>query len=207
MKTQQLEIYVDLDHTALDTAAFKQYLAESLGGYGVSVEAFLKAYWRVRNNGSFSIPKLVEALQFDQFDREAVVHTLTEKAKGCGQFLYPDVLPFLRRAREKDAGVVLFTYGDRAAQELKLSGLQELVSAVDEVLITPDKDKALPSPPGSVRRVIVDDRPEVLERYVDVEGVVPVLVVRAGIERRPSRLRAYCSLLEVAEMLSKEGLW
>lgn len=207
MTTQQLEIYMDLDHTALDTAGLKQDLAESLVQSGVSPEAFFTAYRKVRQNGSFSIMRLVEALGVSPEKREEVTARLQERAAQCGRFLYSDVLPFLEKAKAHRARRVLFTYGDAEVQRLKLTGLGELTARVEEVVITTDGDKLLPKPPSGTRHVVIDDRPEVLERYVDVKGVVPVLVVRAGIERQPSRLRAYRSLAEVAEMLSKEGLW
>lgn len=203
----QLEIALDLDDTALNTAAFKQYLADSLAQYRVSTEAFFDAYRGLRAENSFSIEKLVDALQTNEAHRDAMVRSLTEKISDSERFLYPDVFTFIRQAHRHGARVVLFTYGDKVVQELKLSGLQALVYAVDEVRITEDGDKTLPTPSGNMRRVVVDDRPEILERYIDDPRVTPILVVRSGIKRKESSLPAYSSLDKVVQVLTKEGLW
>ncbi len=202
-----IEVYLDLDDTALDTAAFKQSLAESLVPYGVREEAFFGAYRKVRAAGSFSIAKLVATLPVAPDKRELVAATLAQSASECGRFLYPDVLPFLETARQRGARVVLYTYGDTGVQTLKLSGLQALTSRLDHVEITADGDKPLPPLAPETRRIVIDDRPEVLERYVGVEGVVPVLLARANVTRHSSQLAAYPTLTAVVQMLSKEGLW
>ncbi|MBI4135280.1 hypothetical protein HY477_00915 [Candidatus Uhrbacteria bacterium] len=201
------EVYLDLDDTALDTAAFKQFLADSLVPHGVSTEAFFTAYRKVRAAGSFSIAKLVAGLPVELDKRELVAATLAQCAAECERFLYPDVLPFLETARQRRVRVVLYTYGDEGVQMLKLSGLQALTSQVDRVEITADSDKPLPPLAPKMRRIVIDDRLEVLKKYVGVAEVTPVLLARTNAARQPSKLTAYPTLIAVAQILTKEGLW
>jgi hypothetical protein len=109
-------ILIDLDHTLLNNTAFKTALAESLD---LSPRDWSLAYEQfVRDNGTFEPKAFLAGVPTEQ--QQAFTHTVS----AARQYLYPDALPFLAAAHEKQYRLVLVTFGNVAWQQQKLAALR-----------------------------------------------------------------------------------
>ena len=125
------KIIIDLDHTLLDTTSFKEALAKSLGltpvDWDMAYNKFLADY-QMFNPTDFL--KGVATAQKKQF--EAVV-------KKTGSFLYPDSVPFLKKAIQAGHHVVVLTFGNQDWQTQKL---QHIAWPDGVTLLTTDTTKS-----------------------------------------------------------------
>lgn len=201
MEHNLLTIYIDLDHTLIDTDAYKDELARSLRPFGVTRAKFFADYKAVRMQG-FAIGPLIKRLIRDEAKQKVARAALLRASRTAGLFLYPDVLPFLRAMRRKNVRLILYSWGDRAFQNLKLKSMPRLTSFFRRIMITEDPKKQLPLPVRQGTCLMIDDRSEVLSHYARKYGVLPILILRGG-SHVPG---AFPSLRAVERMLHKRGL-
>lgn len=108
-------LILDLDHTVLNTTAFKTALANSLE---ISQTDWDRAYEQfVRDNGMFRPDDFLRGVT------PAQRHAFETVLKTMRQFLFPDVLPFVRVAHEAGYRLVLLTFGDAHWQKKKVHAL------------------------------------------------------------------------------------
>lgn len=146
-------IILDLDHTLLDTTAFKAALARSLE---IEPAAWEKAYTQfVHDNGMFNAVDFLRGVTPAQ--HKAFAKTLTQ----IRRFFYPDSWPFLRQAQAAGYKVMIVTFGDIAWQQQKIDALR-LPSFVESLVTNLPKIERLAEYIEHVT-VVVDDRATELE--------------------------------------------
>lgn len=109
-------LIIDLDHTLLDTTAFKAALAKSLQ---LSESQWDTAYEHyVQDYGNFNPKDFLQGVPSDQRNAfEAVMNKIQ-------QFLYPDSLDFIQRQMAAGWDVTVLTFGDQQWQQQKLDHLE-----------------------------------------------------------------------------------
>lgn len=197
-----LTIYIDLDHTLLDTEKLKHAFVRALKPFGISKRQFFDVYGRLRTRGSFAIGPFVELLALSPPIQKQALRALEKETGRTQRFLYKDAFPFLRYMQRKKARVALFTYGDPGFQRLKLRGLKKLTALVNKVIITAEENKTIPLPRITGKSVMIDNRPEVVDYYVKRYGMMPIVLDRKGGKGG----HHYHSLTEVAKMLERDAL-
>lgn len=108
-------IIVDLDHTLLNTTAFKSALAKSLD---MSIGDFERVYEQfIRDNGVFRPKVFLAGATVEQ------KRAFNQVLKRLRTFLYTDSMPFLKAAHQAGYRVVVITFGDVVWQKQKLRAL------------------------------------------------------------------------------------
>lgn len=209
-----MTIYIDLDHTLLDTERFKSALQKALRPLGISKSDFVFAYARLRRRRSFAIEPFVALLELSPLIQKKALRALKKETARAERFLYPDVFPFLRYAKKrKGVRVVIFTYGDPGFHRMKLKGMTKLKSFIDGMIITSKEKKNIALPRVSGNVAIIDNRPEVVEYYAKRYGMMPIILDRPspsplpkGEGGRRSGEGHYRSLAAVAKMLERKWI-
>lgn len=201
---KEVVIYIDLDHTLLNTERYKQWLGRSWTGLGVDAQKFDRAYRDLRGQGPFQVEALAKLLFADKRTRFRAVKLLSKRGRAVARFLYSDALPFLKKMRRRGAWVILYTYGDRAFQQFKINSMPRLRALLDQIIIVEDPRKDLCLPRRRGLTVMIDDRPEVLEHYARRNGVIPCWIARQSQSPKTRQaLKPYCSLRAVERLFNK----
>lgn len=158
-------LILDLDHTLLNTSAFKNDLVKSLG--------LTEIQWDNAYN------KFVE--DYSVFHPKDLLHGVDSKVKDAfykvventRRYLYPDSLTFINSALNNGWNVTILTYGQVDWQQQKL----EAINFPKEVVLHPTdepKVKALQNYIGDVTVVIDDNALEidaVKATYPEITGI------------------------------------
>ncbi len=149
-------LILDLDHTLLNTTAFKLALAESLD---LSAYEWEQAYTGfMRDNQLFRVDDFLQGVTPVQ--REAFFSVVEQLRK----YLYPDTLPFLQSAHAAGHTITIVTFGDQDWQAKKLAGLQ-LPAYVQTIATSGTKVSAL-------AELVNDDTLVVDDRAIELEAIV-----------------------------------
>lgn len=155
-------VIFDLDHTLLDTTAFKEALLSAVTACGPSRGEYEDAYRQVvRRDGKVYDydPDAHIALMHDSFAddaaRTAARRGIDAVLRRTAEFLFPGVPELLRDLRRRGVRLTLLTLGNREWQQMKVrhSGVDDLF---DEV-ITTDGDKV-----GLMRRLGSKGQPTII---------------------------------------------
>lgn len=192
-------LYIDFDHTLLDTEAFKHALARAVQPLGISQKFFWKTYRAFRTNNIFSIPAFVRALAADRAIRHGATHALEQITQSGVRFLYPDALPFLRLLKKKGVCCVVFTYGNPRFQRMKIASIPGHRALFDRVLVTTNRKKDVPVLRTHAPAYIIDNRPDVVLRAAR-HGMTPFVLLRGRLRiPRAYRAIAHRSLRTIAK--------
>jgi beta-phosphoglucomutase-like phosphatase (HAD superfamily) len=137
-----MKVVLDFDHVQFDTVAFKDALMNALEPFGVSREEWEQTY-RAHKKGYIYFHKdhlsdLAAAYHVPREQLQAAVDRVTQAA---GQFLYPDVLPFLDWLRTQGIAVTLLSVGEDELQRAKLKGSRLEEYFPDGVITTKSKEE------------------------------------------------------------------
>lgn len=149
-------LILDLDHTLLNTTAFKLALANSLD---LSVAEWDQAYTGfMQDNQLFRVDDFLQGVTAAQ--RESFFQVVDHLRK----YLYPDTLPFLQSAHTAGYQQTIVTFGEQDWQTRKLQGLH-LPDYVQTVATAGSKVAALAELVNE-DTLVVDDRATELEAIV-----------------------------------------
>ncbi|MHA2611800.1 MAG: HAD family hydrolase [bacterium JZ-2024 1] len=170
-------IFLDLDHTLLDTDRFfwgdfsKHLLAR-----GVPEDLWKETYWEVWKEG-YSPRKhyrkiLQKAPARKNLPSFSAFCTLLEQfGEKLPEYLYPDVAPFLQEAKKNGFSLFLLTFGEVAYQKWKVMHLR-LSDSFEQVVFLGKRKKgewiAQFRPDGRI--VVVDNNPQELD---EVKKLLP----------------------------------
>ena len=195
-------LYIDLDHTLLNTENYKRALAKALKPLGINEIFFWSTYRKLREKSAFRIESFAALLFKDKVQQKQAARLLYNKSKSAGQFLYPDVLLFLKLSQKLGFRIIIFTYGDPYFQRLKIESITAFRTLLDRVIITSaqTKNRALPLFNGF--SAMLDNRPEVLLHYQKKYKFFPILIQRTQEKQAEVNiLRPYFSLAQVSKMI------
>lgn len=139
--------FLDFDGTLFDTISFRKSVLPFLEQTGVSVAEWHAAYEAIRE-GNYSLSKHIAEMnrkrggQLVPASFEADFYRTFADVK---QFVYPDVVPFLERAKREGAQLFLLTWGDSKWQGFKVraSGLAPFFEAIHFTPALGEKGKPL----------------------------------------------------------------
>ena len=159
-------IYIlDLDHTLLDTTAFKKALEESLVPLGISPEQFQETYAATTSGiaGKYDYTIERHAAQLHErcgVDEQAARERLSGALDRLPDFLFADSLPFLELLNEKSETCVLLTLGNSVFQEEKVRRLGIGKYFFNMIFTEEKKDTVtLDLPEGPAAWVFINDNP------------------------------------------------
>lgn len=184
-----MTLYIDFDHTLLDTEALKQAFVKALRPLGISEKRFWQAYRRLRAQRTFSIPAFVHTITTHVTQRRRVMRALEHITRNAVRFLYPDALPFVRRLRKRGVRLVLFTHGDPHFQQMKIASIPRSRALFTHIVITRRKAKNIRLFHDHERAGMIDNRSDVVMHYAQRYGMMPFLIVR-GKEKIAKKYRA-----------------
>lgn len=134
-----MTIILDLEDTLVDTTGFKRVFFRCLEDVGVPAAVVAESYARLRERHEFTLRGLYDHLPAAMRPPLSIYSQTIERALGQYQFrMYPDVIWFLAQLRGYRR--VLYTYGDRRLQEIKVESLR-LRRFFEVVSITEDRTK------------------------------------------------------------------
>lgn len=156
---------LDLDHTLLDTNAFKRTLEESLAPLGISREQFQSTYVAtvsaVAGRYDYTIAGHAKTLHEQcGIDEAAAIENLSGALDRLPHFLYPDSLPFLETLRDHGLSCILLTMGNAAFQEEKVRRLG-IAPFFEQLVFTEEKKDriSLSLPDDPSKWIFVNDNP------------------------------------------------
>ena len=206
---------LDLDHTLLDTNAFKRALEASLAPLGVSREQFQETYAATVSavEGHYDYTIAGHAKQLASVCHIEESEAMTNLAGALDQlprFLYPDSLPFLTAIQTRGLPCVLLTFGNALFQEEKVRRLG-IAHFFDKLIFTEErKDRISFSFSDDEREwVFVNDNP--IEIHALAERFPQARMIRIqrpgaktfSVEADVLELVKYSSLSEVEVLLIK----
>jgi len=209
-----MKVVFDLDYTLLDTAKFKEAMAEAVTSCGVPRDRYEEAYKAVvKREGKvydYDPEAHLEALRPWFPDEVALTEArrrLDEVVAGADKYLFPGSVELLKELRQEGRETVLMTLGNEAWQKRKVdnSGLGALF---DEVILTGKHKvglmKGLAKPGEKV--VIVNDNGEEMREMMR-EAPSYVYIMKKGPKPKPADLKLpeADDLAELEELLMKEG--
>ncbi|MDP3970464.1 MAG: hypothetical protein Q8P90_02090 [bacterium] len=109
------QLIIDLDHTLLDTTAFKLDLAKSLG---LTSNEWADSYNRyVQDNNVFDARDFLQGV--DTSDQKKFYQVISQISK----YLYPDSTQFLKQTLKDGWEVLILTFGSESWQEMKIDNM------------------------------------------------------------------------------------
>jgi hypothetical protein len=169
--------FLDFDHTLFDTDAFFHVdVRNSFRHLGISDASWERGYaeaWRA----GYSLERHAEEMWRQSGSRAAMLEEmqriLRESFADLRRYLFPDVLPFLDRARRNEVRLYLLSFGDPAWQRYKLLGAG-IDRCFDGVFFTGMEiakgTVILEHAGGGAQTLVVDNNPSELD---GIRGVVP----------------------------------
>ena len=134
-------LFLDIDHTLLNTHRFKKDLATCAGDLGVTPRVFWKTYRALRKKGAFDAETFLHYLPPSFFPRRrGIAKRLTKVIEHVERYMYHDASFFLEWAKREGHTVVLYTYGKRSVQLQKINALRRR-HTIYEWVITTDRTK------------------------------------------------------------------
>ncbi|MBN2094595.1 MAG: HAD family hydrolase [Candidatus Aenigmarchaeota archaeon] len=169
-----LEIVFDFDHTLFSTKKWVRALIRKFKDLGVPEEVFSRTFYACKDGPGYRSEAQIglikkELPEVDEDLLREVVTTHTRLAKEC---LYPDVLPFLKRAKGKVRMHILTLNGEDVWGRIRgceIEGFFEKIMVVQNPNKLPVLEKMV-NPLG--RAVFVEDNPKALE---DAKKALPGL--------------------------------
>lgn len=211
-----MKIVFDLDYTLLDTAKFKEALAEAVTAQGVSRDRYEETYKAVvRREGKvydYDPDAHLEALK-DDFDGERAMNEarrgIAAVLAGTEKYLYPGAVELLRELRRQGAELVLMTLGNEKWQRAKVEN-SGLGGMFDEVLATEKKkvDTVREIGRAGDKIIIVNDNGEEMKEMMAAAPEYRYILKR-GPKHVPADLKLPESrdMNELAALLSAETGW
>lgn len=194
-----LTIYLDLDHTLLDTEKLKRAFARSLAPLGVTAKQFWIAYRTLRRTHAFTLPLLVRFAVKDARAQKKAQRVLEATTRRAARFLYADTLPFLRRMKKGGARLVLFSYGHPPYIRMKIQSIPQYKKLFDRIIITPHERKTRLLPLWKGPRIYIDNRADVVRHYAKRQGMIPFVLTRGS-------TKGFSSLAAIQKTLADRGL-
>ena len=131
-------IVLDFDHTCYDTDAFVWFELRQtmINRFHIPVGVWEEAYKKAAENGYTlgqhyrELMEIMKSMSFDLKDFEGLLDNIHFQ-----DYLYSDVLPLLKEAKEKDYQVMILSFGAPTWQEIKINkvGLDKVVDLVEYV--------------------------------------------------------------------------
>lgn len=158
-----MKVILDFDHVQFDTVAFKDALLNALEPFGLSREEWEQTY-RAHKKGYVYFHKdhLSDLAQAHGVPREQLQTAVDRVTSSAGQFLYPDVLPFLDWLRTQGIAVTLLSVCEDELQRAKIRGCRLGEYFPDGVITTKSKEDVLHDvlKKGEQDLILINDRAE-----------------------------------------------
>lgn len=161
-------IFLDLDHTMLDTDGWWWGLVpKRIAALGIPEEQWFSAYERVWKTG-YSLEKHIAALTAEKVEipEQQLFETVFASFEALPNFLFADAIPFLERVNEARWSVYLLSFGNHEWQLRKVEALGFRNLFRDILLTAAELDKAariIRTASGYQQVVFVDNNPKELD--------------------------------------------
>lgn len=151
-----MQLILDFDYTLFDTAALKQAMIHALQPFGVTAEQFFAAEKQVKQGkGMYELQTHLNTL-VQEAQYEAVMQSMQQLLQQTAQFVYPDVMPFLKRHAEHQ--LILLSFGNPDWQRAKIEHTGFLDRFHDILLTDQPKTGVLKDRVESQKTVLINDR-------------------------------------------------
>lgn len=115
-------VLLDFDHTLFDTDRFFwEDVRQAVLDLGIDPQRWEDAYEAVWPTG-YSLAKHLKDLGASPAGAARALEVLRRRFRDLRPYLFPDVLPFLERARARGTGLILLSFGDPGWQAFKVGG-------------------------------------------------------------------------------------
>ncbi len=168
-----MKVIFDLDYTLLDTARFKDKLAEIFSEQDFYAD--YKKYFKDQGV-SFEIDKYLAILKgeerIDQAKIKELNTSLNELMENLDEYLRPDAENVLKHFKKEGAGLVLMTFGDKKWQAEKINHLS--IGKYFDKIIFEEKDKSQ----SEYLKSLSDGNEEILiinDNLAEVEEMLKIL--------------------------------
>lgn len=161
-------IFLDLDHTLLDTDGWWwKFVPERIAALGIPEAQWFTAYEQVWKTG-YSLEKHIATLAAERVEipEQLLFETIFYSFGALPSFLFLDVVSFLERAGEAGWSAYLLSFGNRDWQSRKVEALGLRKFFHDVLLTEAELDKAaqiLGVVSGYQQVVFVDNNPKELD--------------------------------------------
>lgn len=185
--------FIDFDHTLFDTDRY--FHVDVKGRFlslGIDIGLWERTYMDVCLSG-YTLEKHVEAIHADaqqNLPLEAMRNIISEEFSALERYLFPDVMPFLRKAAADGAELAILSFGNPSWQRYKVraAGIEPYFRHVFFTDRHSSKIEVIKENVGAGREIIfIDNHPNELDAAKDADaGVATFLINRvpeAGILR------------------------
>lgn len=129
-----MNIYLDFDRTLFDTDHFYSNILKIIENNGISLDLFNTYKDKLKNNG-FNPKDILDALKKEITFDEKVYLEIEELIKKSFQYIYDDVITFLKKMKEKKYHLYILSMGNTEYQKKKIK-YSNLESYFDDIIIT-----------------------------------------------------------------------
>ncbi len=185
-----VKCFLDFDHTLLATdRLFYIEVQKDVEALGIDPKVWQQAYEEIWSSG-YSLQKHVDAVN-RLSDHHLTLEDLESKLRdNLEQFVYPDVEPFLKRAKAAGVELYLLSFGSPEWQQYKVQA-SGLAGYFDDIFITATEGKkaeVIAQRADGTQIIMVDNNPEELDLVLDVvPGATTYLIERVSFERAHNR--------------------
>ena len=140
-KDLRIKVLIDFDGTLFDSKEYKKVLNQVLVNAGMKEEDVLREYenWKISNNNHANPAAFALSLyDSDRYkkhfkvDRESLSTSINEAVNSASKYLFKDSVSFLKGIDRSKYQPIIFTFGNKEFQRLKIEacGLADLVEDV-----------------------------------------------------------------------------
>ncbi len=133
-------LFLDIDHTLLNTERFKRALAGCGRDLGVTPRIFWSAYRQSRTKGLFDVAAFLSCLPLSLPSRRLLEKRFNAVINDIDTYIYRDASYFLKWAKQQGHVIVLYTHGKKAFQKKKIDAIRRR-HAIHAWVITADRTK------------------------------------------------------------------
>jgi len=171
-----MRIVLDFDHTLYSTKSLYEALKAAFGGLGVSGELFQQTFQDSKGKGiNYKPARQMKLIAKQTGIKEAKMRKeFVRVLKMSPEFLYPDVIDFLKRHQKTDH-LFMLSYGEEIFQNKKVDSAK-ISKYFEKEKITRDVGKAKPFKAFSNKKekvLFVEDNPQALS---EVKKVYPQII-------------------------------
>lgn len=169
------KIFIDFDQTLFDSAAMLTIWAKKLADKGVDPAVVLRVFRdNLKQRKALSLDGILDdfAKEIPHFPRQRAKVAALSMFGQLKDFVYPDVWPFLDKAREFDLNII--SAGERTLQTMRIKAAG-LAKYFNEIICTIETKESVLKPIAARREkiILIDDNALVIDA---MEKAAPTVV-------------------------------